>query len=117
MLLNLESFDKIYLYRPFADFRKGILGLSSLVQDEMNLNPFEHYLFIFCNAKKNSIKILYWDDCGFALWHKQLIKEKYKWPYHYLEDSILIEQKIVDQFLIGLNPWQKPFKKLKYKNI
>lgn len=79
IMLALKKFDNIYLYRPFADFRKGISGLCGIVQDQMELNPFENYLFIFCNTRRDRIKILYWDQTGFAMWYKVLEKDKY-WP-------------------------------------
>lgn len=117
MLLNLSSFERIYLYRPFTDFRKGIMGLSAVVQDEMNLNPFAKYLFLFCNSKRNGLKILYWDHCGFALWYKKLEKEKFKWPTHIEDNSICVDMRKVEQFLEGFNPWQVPFSKLKYQKV
>ncbi|MCB9062499.1 MAG: IS66 family insertion sequence element accessory protein TnpB [Halobacteriovoraceae bacterium] len=117
MILNLRKFKKIYLYRPCTDFRKGIWGLSSLVQDQMDLDPFSSYLFIFCNSKRNGLKILYWDKNGFALWYKRLEKEKFKWPTHLEGDSIAVNFKEVESFLYGLDPWQRPFKKLIYKKV
>ena len=117
MLLKLKSFSKIYIYRPFTDFRKGIHGLSSIVQEEMELNLFEKYLFIFCNSNRNGIKVLYWDDNGFALWYKRLEKEKFKWPSHLKKESVSIDVKKLEEFLNGLNPWQVPFEKLNYKKV
>jgi transposase len=117
MLLNLKNFDRIYLYRPYADFRKGILGLSSIVQDQMELDPFSRYLFVFCNSRKNGLKILYWDGCGFALWYKKLVKDQFKWPSHLQEESISVETRVIESFLEGLNPWQVPFEKLNYKKV
>jgi len=35
---------------------------------------------LFCNKKKDKLKLLYWDKTGFALWYKRLEQEKFKWP-------------------------------------
>jgi hypothetical protein len=113
-MLSIKSFENIYFYRPFADFRKGIDGLCLIVQDEMMLNPFENYLFIFCNAKRDKIKVLYWDKTGFALWYKRLERDKYKWPSHLESETIEINVKVLRKFLIGLNPWEKPHEKLNF---
>ena len=67
-MINIKNFDNIYFYRPPIDFRKGIYGICAIVQDDMNLNPFEKYLFLFSNSKFNKLKALYWDKTGFALW-------------------------------------------------
>ncbi len=116
-MLSIKNFKNIYFFRPFADFRKGIDGLSLIVQEEMFLNPFENYLFIFCNNKRDKIKALYWDKTGFALWYKRLEKEKYKWPSHLDGESVKIDLKVLEQFLVGLNPWEKPHEKLIYSVI
>jgi len=71
---------KIYIRVGKTDMRKQINGLSILVQDELELNPFEKNLFIFCNKPKNRMKILYWDRNGFCLWLKRLEKDKFPWP-------------------------------------
>lgn len=114
-MLSLKNFDNIYLYRPFADFRKGIFGLCGIVQDQMNLSPFENYLFIFCNSRRDRIKVLYWDQTGFAMWYKVLEKDKFEWPSHLDNESILANHREILQFLKGLNPWQSPHQKLSYK--
>ena len=117
MILNLDKFEKIYLYRPFADFRKGIHGLSAIVQEQMELDPFGRYLFLFCNRGRDKIKVLYWDETGFALWYKMLQKEKFSWPTHLDGESIGVDIKKMEDFLDGLNPWQVPHEKLNYKKV
>ena len=116
-MFNVKDFDNIYFYRPVVDFRKGINGLCGVVQDEMNLNPFEKYLFVFCNSKRNKIKALYWDQTGFALWLKALEEEKYCWPLHLEEDVLKIDIKKLNNFLIGFNPWQVGHKKLNFSYV
>ncbi len=71
---------KIYVRIGKTDMRKQINGLSILVQDEFELNPFDKSLFVFCNKPKNRLKILYWDRNGFCLWLKRLEKHKFPWP-------------------------------------
>ncbi len=70
----------IYMHRTPVDFRKSINGLLMIVQSDMALSPFSESLFVFGNASRDKIKILYWDKTGFCLWYKQLEKEKFKWP-------------------------------------
>jgi transposase len=71
---------KVYLAAGITDMRKAINGLSMLVEDQLELDPFSGHLFVFCNRRRNMIKILYWDLNGFCLWHKRLEKHRFRWP-------------------------------------
>lgn len=62
----------VYLHRQFVDFRKSINGLSALVDSELQLPVLSGALFVFCNKGRDKLKILYWDQTGFALWYKRL---------------------------------------------
>jgi len=74
------EFKQIYLHRESVDFRKSINGLSVIVEQAMQLSPFEEALFVFCNRSRDKLKVLYWDKTGFCLWYKRLEKNKFKWP-------------------------------------
>lgn len=82
----------IYLHRSPVDFRKAVNGLCELVQDELEMNPFDENLYVFCNRKRDRLKILHWDRTGFVLWYKRLEKEKFKWP---IDDVETIIQKAI----------------------
>ena len=79
MFLEHSKISGVYLHLEFVDFRKGILGLSGYVSQSFSESKKVN-LFIFCNKARNKLRILYWDDTGFALWHKALEKDKFKWP-------------------------------------
>ncbi len=70
----------VYLHREPVDFRKAIDGLSLIVEQAMGLSVFDPALFVFCNQRRDKLKVLYWDRSGFCLWYKRLEKEKFKWP-------------------------------------
>ena len=42
--------------------RKSINGLSVLVQDQLELNPFSSALYVFINRRGDKLKILYWEN-------------------------------------------------------
>jgi transposase len=92
----------IYLAVGSTDMRKAINGLSILVEQAMDLNPFSGDLFVFCNRQRTIIKILYWDHNGFCLWHKRLEKHKFKWP-NTRQDVITIGAKQLSWLLAGLD--------------
>ncbi len=71
---------EVYLHREPVDFRKSINGLSIIVESDMVLSPLSGALFVFCNKKRDKLKLLYWDRTGFALWYKRLEQDKFRWP-------------------------------------
>ena len=71
---------RIYLAAGNTDMRKAINGLSILVQDRRRLDPLSGHMFVFCNRRRDIIKILYWDRYGFCLWQKRLEKHFFSWP-------------------------------------
>ena len=71
-MIGLPGGLKIYLYRGAANMRGSFDALSGLVRGAMEDDPLSGSLFVFCNRRKNLVKILYWDRDGFAIWQKRL---------------------------------------------
>lgn len=71
---------RAYIATGATDMRKSINGLSILVADQLDLDPLSGHLFVFCNRRRDIVKILYWDRNGFCLWHKRLEKDRFQWP-------------------------------------
>ena len=93
---------RVYLALGSTDMRKSINGLSIMVEQAMDLNPFSGDLFVFCNRRRNIIKILYWDRNGFCLWHKRLEQQRFKWPESQ-QDVMKIDQSRLQWLLCGLD--------------
>lgn len=79
-MLLPSSEMKVLLCLGATDMRKSINGLSILVEDYLEQNPFSGHLFVFCNRKRDILKILYWDRNGFCLWQKRLEQHRFIWP-------------------------------------
>lgn len=71
---------RVYLYRECIDFRKSYRGLSAIVEQELGHDPFSGELYVFINRHRNKLKILLWEENGFALYYKALSEEKFRWP-------------------------------------
>lgn len=93
---------QVYIAPGATDMRKSINGLSLLVTDQLDLDPFSGYLFAFCNRKRDMIKILYWDRNGFCLWHKRLEKDRFRWP-ETAEDVLYVQGYELSWLLDGLD--------------
>ncbi len=91
----------VYLHRTPVDFRKSINGLSIIVETDMNLSALNGTLFVFCNKKRDKLKLLYWDKTGFALWYKRLEKERFKWPRKISEKAIELTESQLHWLLEG----------------
>ena len=98
----------VYLHRKPVDFRKAINGLSMIVQDELALDPFSESLFVFINRGRNRLKLLYWELNGFCLWQKRLEKNKFAWPRHLEEPTIMVTTKELNWLLDGFDIWRMP---------
>lgn len=78
--IQLRSYAKVYIAIGYTDMRKSINGLCQLVADNFDRNIFEGNLFAFCNRRRDTIKIIFWDQNGFCIWHKRLEKDRFLWP-------------------------------------
>ena len=111
-MLYFTSNTRVYLALGNTDMRKSINTLSILVQ-QMDLDPFSGYFFVFCNRRRNIIKILYWDRNGFCLWQKRLEKHSFKWPEN-VKQVIQIDQRQLSWLLEGLEIKLSAHEKLEY---
>ena len=86
--------------------RKSINGLCAIVQGNFELDPFQEACFVFCNRKRNRLKILTWAENGFWIHFNRLEKGHFKWPesgenqtltLNYEELNLLIKSPGVEQ--------------------
>ncbi len=70
--------EKVYLVVGVTDMRKSIDGLSLIVAETLEMDPFSEAWFIFCNRNRDKLKILFWDTNGFWLYYRRLEKETFK---------------------------------------
>lgn len=80
MLNDFTGAEKIYLACGYTDLRRGIDGLASIVQQQFQLDPFAHTLFLFCGRRCDRIKALYWEGDGFVMLYKRLESGFFQWP-------------------------------------
>jgi hypothetical protein len=52
---------RIYLAAGATDMRKGFEGLYGLVREKLLLEPLSGHVFLFSNAQRNRLKLLFWE--------------------------------------------------------
>jgi transposase len=81
--------------------RKAINGLVAMVEGELELDPFNADLFIFCNRSRNLVKMIAWEGNGFVLWMKRLEKSRFKWPLSMPIDVLQLNTQEINWLLDG----------------
>jgi transposase len=102
-MLALTAATRIYLYRPSCDMRKSFDGLCGLIRAELNQDPLSGSLFVFCNRRRNMVKLLYWDSDGLAIWYKRLEKGSFSMPRLHDTDG-RIDRRELSLLLEGVIP-------------
>jgi len=71
---------RVFVATKPVDFRKGLDGLSAVVQEQLKLDPFSGAIFVFRAKRADRVKILVWDGTGLTMIYKRLEGAKFSWP-------------------------------------
>jgi transposase len=79
-MIGFGSATRVYLAAGATDMRKGFDGLFGIARDRLGKDPLSGHLFVFCNGRRNRLKVLYWDGSGLWICSKRLEKGRFSWP-------------------------------------
>ena len=79
-MFSVGPATRIYLAAGATDMRKGFEGLYGLVRDRLMCDPLSGHVFLFSNAQRNRLKLLFWDGSGLWVCAKRLEKGRFRWP-------------------------------------
>ena len=79
MMLDINK-AKIFIRPGNTDLRKAVNGLSVIIEQQMEGEPFSGNIYLFCNRERKLLKALWWDRNGFWLSQKRLEKDRFPWP-------------------------------------
>ncbi len=109
---------EVYLCCDIVDMRKSINGLSILVEQALGLDLFTEKLFVFCNRKRDKVKILYWERSGFVLWYKRLEKDRFPWPDERADAVVTMTGRELNWLLDGIDWFRlQPHEALSYDSV
>ena len=79
-MIPVPSGVRVWLASGVTDMRKGMNGLSLLVQEGLGRDPHGGDLFIFRGRRGDLIKVLWHDGIGLSLYAKRLERGRFIWP-------------------------------------
>ena len=79
-MLTLSDQRRIFLARESVDMRKGIPGLSALVEHAFQADPYAGDVFVFVGRNRQRVKVLVWERSGFWLCVKRLEQGSFAVP-------------------------------------
>lgn len=85
-MLTLGSGGRIFLVAGVTDMRKSFDGLAGVVRSAIDGDPKSGDLFVFCNRRRNRLKILFVDESGMWVCAKRLERGTFAWPENATSD-------------------------------
>jgi transposase len=79
----------VYLACGVTDLRQQINGLARSIVNSFHLDVFSGALFVFCNRRRDIIRILEWDSDGFWMHTKRLERGRFMWPVDNTSEQVL----------------------------
>jgi transposase len=107
----------VYLCVAPTDLRKQATSLALLVEQGLKRNIFEPVLYVFSNARRDRIRILYWERNGLVLWSKRLQSERFIWPRIAEGDTVSMSGGELNQLLDGFDVWARGHRELQLKRV
>lgn len=71
-MLSLPASMKIFVYTGVTDMRRSFDRLAQMVEQHLGQNPESGHLYLFFSRRRDCVKMLLWENDGFAIWYKRL---------------------------------------------
>lgn len=102
-MLPLSAAVKIYYCRTPINLHKSFDGLPGAVRQYLEADPTSGHLFVFFNRTFKMVKILYWDNDGYAIWSKRLAQGQFNLP-KLADGKIELDRRELYAILSGIKP-------------
>jgi transposase len=79
-MLNLPPSVRVWICAQPADLRKSFDALATLVRDWLGGDPLSGHIFVFRNKAADRVKLLVWEEDGYAIWYKRLERGTFRFP-------------------------------------
>jgi transposase len=71
---------RVFLRAGVTDMRKAFDGLFGIATEIIKVDPLSGHLFVFCNRRRDRLKILFADGTGLWVCSKRLESGTFSWP-------------------------------------
>jgi transposase len=79
-VLRWPGLVKIFVCTLSTDMRRSFDGLAALASEVVREDPLSGHLFVFINRRRDRVKVLWWDEDGYALFYKRLETGTFEMP-------------------------------------
>lgn len=105
-MISLPAGTRIWIAAGVTNMRKGMNGLSALVQTALEQDPFSGQLFIFRGRRGDMVKVLWFDGDGLCLFIKRLERGRFVWPQA-PDGTVSLTSAQLSMLLEGID-WRRP---------
>ncbi|MCL2834999.1 MAG: IS66 family insertion sequence element accessory protein TnpB [Treponema sp.] len=71
---------RVWLVCGVTSMYNGLDGLVGIIQYQLNRNPFDGDIYVFCDVSGTMLKYLDWDGAGFCVAQRRAQSGSYPWP-------------------------------------
>lgn len=107
----------VYLCVAPTDLRKQAASLALLVEQGLKRDVFAPALYVFSNARRDRIRILYWERNGLVLWSKRLEQQRFIWPRMSDGETVSMSGSELNQLLDGFDVWAQGHREMALKRV
>jgi transposase len=79
-VLGLGAATRIYVATGATDMRKNFDGLFGLVRERLECDPTNGHLYLFANARRDRMKILFFDGASLWVCARRMERGRLRWP-------------------------------------
>ena len=107
----------VYLCVVAVDMRNQAATLALVVEQALKRDVFASALYVFGNAKRDRVKIVYWERNGLCLWTKRLEKQRFIWPTATRDDAVSMTGRELNALLDGFDVFSRGHRELAVRRV
>ncbi len=79
-MFAIGAATRIYVATGATDMRKSFNGLAGLVRERLESDPTNGHVFMFANARRDRLKLVFFDGSGLWVCAKRIERGRLNWP-------------------------------------